>query len=72
MVKRINDACHIFAHFSRLIPRAGNEFRCPVGQVGGDDLADIAFLIVSVEFLKTVGEEAECGADKDMFRRRVL
>ena len=56
----------IFAHLSRLIPRTGNEFRCTVGQVGGDDFADIAFLIVSIEFLQTIGEEAEGGADKDV------
>ncbi len=66
VVKRIDDACHIFAHLSRLIPRTGNEFRCTVGQVGGDDFADIAFLIVSIEFLQTIGEEAEGGADKDV------
>ena len=28
--------------------------------------ADIAFLIVSIEFLQTIGEEAEGGADKDV------
>ena len=66
MVKRIDDACHIFAHLCRLIPRTGNEFRCTVGQVGGDDFADIAFLIVSIEFLQTICEEAEGGADKDV------
>ena len=66
MVQCINDACHIFAHLSRLIPWTGNKLRCAIGQIGGDDFADIAFFIVSIKFFKTIGEKTKRSADEDV------
>ena len=64
VIQSVDNACQIFAHFRRFVPGPCDELRCPVGQVGRDDLCYIALLIIFIKFAEAVCEESEGGAYK--------
>ena len=64
VVDDINNTCKILAHVCFYVVRSGQKLRDTVVQVGGDNLVDPAFLIVSVKFIHALSEQTVSGADK--------
>lgn len=65
MVKCVNDEGNEFTHISCDKIRFFKCFRRKISQVSGDDSVNVAGIVVVVKFIKSIGEETECGAYKD-------
>ena len=65
MVDTVNDCCQEFRHICFYIIRFGQKLRIPVIQIGRYNMADIAFFIIFIKFIKSVGKESEGGAYED-------
>src|SRR5699024_4073455 len=72
MVERIDDESDKFAHIGHYKVRLLFGLWRKVGQVGGDDPVDVAFLIVLVKVIKAFCEKAKGGADENPSRAPVL
>ena len=66
VIQGVDDIGDVFAHIAVDVPLAAEKLRCLVDQIGGQDTMDQAVLICLVKSVKTGGEEAEGGEDKDL------